>query len=152
MFSLSLFRSPRTKSLISGTLCSLLFPEAVLAYTKVRSGSACTANTFVTFVWTETASGNSEEHYLCTSSLFPEAVLSYTKVRSRSAVKSIICVDPCCTRGSLVPYKSKEHHFCRALQYGKNSACVMVSPKSNHSNNREVKFHLTILRVCGDQG
>ena len=45
----------------------------------------------------------------------PEAVLSNTKTRSRSAVRSILCLAPCCPRGSLGPYKSEEHQFCGAL-------------------------------------
>ena len=45
----------------------------------------------------------------------PEAVSSHTKVRSRSAVQSILSLAPRCPRGSLVPYKSKEHQFCGAF-------------------------------------
>ena len=54
-------------------------------------------------------------HSLCCSSLFLEAVSSHTKVRIRSAVQSILYVAPSSPRYSLVPYKSKEHHFCGAL-------------------------------------
>ena len=38
----------------------------------------------------------------------PEEVLSHIESRSWSAVQSILCVAPCCPRGSYVPYKSKE--------------------------------------------
>ena len=45
----------------------------------------------------------------------PEAVSSLKEGRSRSAEKPILCVTPLYPRGSLVPYKSEEYHFCGAL-------------------------------------
>ena len=46
----------------------------------------------------------------------PEAALSHTKTRNKSAVQSIFCVaPPCPSRGSLIPYKSKENQFHPAL-------------------------------------
>ena len=79
----------------------------------------CTADLLLIFVWDETASETARSkteniHSFPFSTLLlavPEAVLSHTKTRSRSAVQPIFCVAPCCTRGSLVPYKSDENQF-----------------------------------------
>ena len=73
----------------------LTVPEAVSPYTKGADQLCGSFSEFILAV--------------------PEAVLSHIRVRSRSVVQFIPCVAPCCSRGSLVPYKSKEHQFHQVL-------------------------------------
>ena len=97
LFNLFLWWSRGTKRLKSSTLCSSLSHSHSRPYQSEEQIS-CSV------------------HNLCCSLLFPEAVSSNIKVRSKSAVPSILCVAPCCPRGSLIPYKSEEHHFCADMQ------------------------------------
>ena len=102
----------------------LAVPEAVSSHDKVRRRSVVPSFLCVAPRCSQMQSSpifqNEEQiscvvHSLYCFLLFPETFLSRTKVRSRSVVQSILCIAPCCSRSSVVPYKSKEHHFCGAL-------------------------------------
>ena len=75
----------------------------------------------------------------------PEAVLSHIKVRSRSALLSNLCVAPCCPRGSLIPYKSEEHHIFGALLTKKTVLADVAT--YNTAVQRSIKQKLTILQL-----
>ena len=93
----------------------------VLVWDETASGTA-RSNTENELHRDQTASGTARINIAEQSCLFsvlllavPEAASSHTKMRSRSAVQSIPSLAPRCPRGSLVPYQSEEHQFCKAL-------------------------------------
>ena len=62
----------------------------------------------------------------------PEAVSCLKQVRSRSAGPSHLSNTPRCSRRSLMPYESEEHHFCEALQLKINvlAGCYLTRAKT----------------------
>ena len=68
-------------------------------------------------------------------------------------MQSILCVAPCYPKGSLVPNKRKEHHFCGALLTERTvlAGCSIVLKKEKKKRKKPAVFLVDKLAgpLCG---